>query len=190
MRWVSMDAISNMLFQNWSGILRTLLVGALAYIGLVAMLRISGKRTLAQLNAFDLVVTVAIGSVLASILLSESVALAEGLTAFALLIGLQWIVAWSSVRSERFAGLVRSEASLLMRNGEIQHAALRRERVTETELMTVIRASSVPDPNDVTAVILETDGSFSVVAQAEEERVPYATAGIGGADRATGPQNP
>ena len=175
-----MGTLPDMIFQGWSGILRVLVVGTLAYVGLVVTLRVSGKRTLAQLNAFDLVVTVAIGSILASVLLSKSVALAEGLTAFLLLIGLQWLVATLSVRSERFAGLVRSEAALLMRNGRVLEDALRRERVTRTELMSVIRASSVPDPDKVTAVILETDGSFSVVGGTSEERIPYATAGIGG----------
>ena len=53
-----------MLFQGWAGIGRTLLVGTLAYATLVLFLRISGKRTLSKLNAFDLVVTVALGSTL------------------------------------------------------------------------------------------------------------------------------
>ncbi len=65
-----------MLFQGWPGILRTLLVGTLAYVTLVLFLRISGKRTLSKLNAFDLVVTVALGSTLSAILLQESIALA------------------------------------------------------------------------------------------------------------------
>lgn len=87
-----------MLFQGWTGPARTVLVGALAYAGLVVFLRLSGKRTLSKLNAFDLVVTVALGSTLATILLDEKVPLAEGLTAFAVLIGLQFVVTWTSVR--------------------------------------------------------------------------------------------
>ena len=60
---------SGMFFQGWEGILRTVIVGILGYVTLVAFLRISGKRTLAKLNAFDLVVTVALGSTLAVIFL-------------------------------------------------------------------------------------------------------------------------
>lgn len=167
------------LFQDWAGIGRTLLVGGLAYAGLIAMLRLSGKRTLAKLNAFDLVVTVALGSTLATILLSEDVALAEGLTAFALLIVLQYAVAAASVRSRRFARLVRSEPTLLMRDGEMLAGAMRRERVTEAELKTVIRNSQTPDLQQVAAVILESDGSFSVIA-AEEGGADYARAGLSG----------
>ncbi|MCF7701881.1 DUF421 domain-containing protein [Loktanella sp. M215] len=168
-----------MLFQNWSGLARTLIVGVLAYPALLIMLRISGKRTLAKLNAFDLIVTVALGSTLASILLSESVALAEGLLALAVLIGLQWIVAWSSVRSSTVAELVRSDATLLVRDGAICRGALHRERITEVELMTVIRQSAASAIENASAVILETDGSFSVIAR-EDDGTPgaYAQAGL------------
>jgi hypothetical protein len=88
-----------MLFDSWAGLGRVLLVGTLAYAALVLLLRVSGKRTLTKLNAFDLVVTVALGSTLATVLLSKSVALAEGVLALALLIGLQYAIAWLSVRS-------------------------------------------------------------------------------------------
>ncbi|SDE44081.1 DUF421 domain-containing protein [Limimaricola pyoseonensis] len=155
--------IEEMLFQSWSGILRTLLVGTLAYAGLVAFLRISGKRTLAKLNAFDLVVTVALGSTLATILLSESVALAEGLTAFVTLIALQYLVAKLSVASDGFARLVRSEPTLLMHEGRVLQGALRRERITEEELISAIRTNSGAARKDVAAVVLESDGSFSVI---------------------------
>jgi uncharacterized membrane protein YcaP (DUF421 family) len=74
-----------MFFDSWFGLLRVVVVGTLAYVALVVLLRASGKRTLAKLNAFDLIVTVALGSTLATVLLSKSVALLEGLVAFILL---------------------------------------------------------------------------------------------------------
>jgi uncharacterized membrane protein YcaP (DUF421 family) len=157
---------SQMLFGGWTPILRTILVGTLAYAALVATLRISGKRTLAKLNAFDLVVTVALGSTLASVLTSSDVALAQGVAAFATLVSLQFAVAFASVRSRRIARLVRSEPTLLVRRGEVLPRALRRARVTEAELETVIRTSDHPDPARVAAVILESDGSFSVIGAA------------------------
>jgi uncharacterized membrane protein YcaP (DUF421 family) len=69
------------LFESWSTSFRTAVVRVLAYVMLVGVLRVSGKRTLAKMHAFDLVVTVALGSTLATILLSKDVALAEGITA-------------------------------------------------------------------------------------------------------------
>ena len=84
---------------------------------MVLLLRVSGKRTLTKMNAFDLVVTVALGSMLATVLLTKSVALAEGLTAFVLLIFLQFVLTWLSVRSRAVSRLVKSELTLLVYQG-------------------------------------------------------------------------
>jgi uncharacterized membrane protein YcaP (DUF421 family) len=151
-----------MLFQDWEGVVRTLFVGVLAYVVLVAFLRMSGKRTLAKLNAFDLVVTVALGSTLSAILLQESIALAEGAAASALLIAMQYSVAFLSVRWQGFAKLVRSEPSLLIRNGDFCDAALRSERVTRDEAVGAIRAAGGRAVEDASFVILESDGTMSV----------------------------
>ncbi len=171
--------IEQMLFQNWTGLLRVLLVGTMAYAGLVIAIRLSGKRTLAQLNAFDFVVTVALGSMLATILLSETVALAEGLTGLATLIGLQYAVTWLSVRRSGIANLMRSEPTLLMRNGEFLDRTLKRERVTRAELLTVIRNSAAADPDQVAAVVFESDGSFSVIPKQRDGGEPdFAKVGL------------
>ena len=152
-----------MLFQDWSGIIRTIVVGVLAYIALVALVRVSGKRTLSKMNAFDLIVTIALGSTLATVLLSQDVALAEGVTGFAVLIGLQLAVTWLSVRFPRVNHLVRAEPTLLLHRGEFMRGAMRHERVTEQELVQAIRGQGIGSPKDVKAVVLETDGGFSII---------------------------
>ncbi len=155
--------MSSMFFESWAGILRTLLIGTLAYGALIALLLVSGKRTLTKLNAFDLVITVALGSTLATVLLSKDVALAEGVTAFILLIGLQFIVTWSSVRWPAFSRLVKADPTLLFYQGRMLAGPLRQQRVTESEVRAVIRATGHSVMDEVEAVILETDGSFSVL---------------------------
>jgi uncharacterized membrane protein YcaP (DUF421 family) len=152
-----------MFFDTWQGIARTLLVGALAYLALVVLLRVSGKRTLTKMNAFDFVVTVALGSTLATILLSKDVALAEGIAAFALLISLQFAVTWLSVRSAGVRRLVKSEPTLLFHRGHMLEAALHGQRVTAEEVRAAIRAQGQSYLDEVEAVILETDGTFSVL---------------------------
>ncbi|WP_366553738.1 DUF421 domain-containing protein [Aquibaculum sediminis] len=154
--------ISGMFFQDWAGIVRTVLVGVLAYVTLVLFLRISGKRTLAKLNAFDLVVTVALGSTLSAIVLQESVALAEGATALALLILAQYLVASFSVRSKSFAAAVRSEPALLARNGAFCEGAMKRERVTQDEATSAIRSQGGHSVSEVESLVLESDGTISV----------------------------
>jgi uncharacterized membrane protein YcaP (DUF421 family) len=165
-----------MLFESWAGLGRVLLVGTLAYVGLVFLLRISGKRTLSKLNAFDLVVTVALGSTLATVLLSKSVALAEGALALGLLIFLQYAIAWLSVRSARFQALIKAEPTLLLHRGQFLEGALRSERITREEILAALRASGAAEPAAVAAVVLETDGSLSVIARAD------TTSGIGTLD--------
>lgn len=150
-------------FSGWESLLRTLVVGALTYVVLVAFLRVSGKRTLAKMNAFDLVVTVALGSTLATVLLSKDVALADGALAFALLIGLQFAVTWTSVRVRWVRRLVTGEPQLLLHRGAFLPRALRRARVTEDEIRAAIRAAGLASPAQVEAVVFETDGSFSVI---------------------------
>ncbi|MBU8536600.1 DUF421 domain-containing protein [Falsiroseomonas tokyonensis] len=155
-----------MFFDSWFGLLRVLMVGTIAYAALVLLLRVSGKRTLAKLNAFDLIVTVALGSTLATVLLSKSVALVEGLAAFALLAGLQYVVAWLSVRSTRFSDLVKSEPTLLLHHGRFLESAMRAQRVTRAEVLAALRSSGAATPEQVAAVVLETDGSLSVIQNA------------------------
>jgi len=150
-------------FDDWAGLVRVATVGVLAYAGLVLLLRISGKRTLSKMNAFDLVVTVALGSTLATILLSSSVALAEGLLAFALLIFLQFAVTWLSVRSVAIRRAVKNEPKMLVYDGELLRDALRSERVTEEEVEAAVRQQGLADLKEVGAAVLETDGSVTVV---------------------------
>lgn len=153
-----------MFFDGWSGLVRVLVMGTCAYAALLAVLRISGKRTLAKLNAFDFVVTVALGSTLATVLLSSSVALAEGVTALGLLVGLQYAVAWASVRSSRVEHLVKSSPTLLYREGFL-HGAMRRERVTADEVAQAARGQGYADLGAVAAVVLETDGTLSFLPE-------------------------
>ena len=156
-----------MLFQNWSGIGRVLLVGALAYVVLIAVLRISGKRTLAKMNAFDLVVTVALGSTLATILLTSTVSLAEGAAGLVLLVTLQYLVTELDVRLPAVRRLVKAEPALLVDDGAFQDEALHRERVTRGEVRQAVRTQGYGSLEQIAAVVLETDGSFSVITKAD-----------------------
>lgn len=152
------------LIGDAAGLLRVIVVGTAAYVALVLLLRVTGKRTLSKMNAFDFVVTIALGSTLATSLLSQDVSLAEGILAFALLIGLQYAVTWLSVRSKRFENWVKSEPTLLYHDGRFLRDAMRRERVTEDELRAAMRQAGHADPAGVRSVIIETDSSMSVIA--------------------------
>lgn len=151
------------LHGGWPPLVRTVVVGVLAYAALVLLLRASGKRTLSKFSAFDFVVTIAIGSVLASVLVSDGVSLAQGVVALAVLVGLQYLITWLSVRSARVRELVRGDPTLLVFRGAFLDAAMRRERVTREEVRAAARSQGHASLDDIEAVVLETDGTLTVV---------------------------
>ena len=110
--------------------------------------------------------------------------LAEGLLAFALLAGLQYAVAWLSVRSPRFGAVVKSEPSLLLHRGRFIEGAMRRQRVTRDEVVSALRSSGLSRPEDAAAVVLETDGSLSVVRATDGAREAEALRGLSRTDAA------
>lgn len=152
-----------MWFETWSEIWRILLIGPAAYVALVVVLRTSGKRTLAKLNAFDLVVTVALGSTLATIFLSADVSWAEGVVALAVLAVLQFVVAGVTSRFPGSRSVLTSGPSLVLVDGRMRTEVLRRQRLTEAEVRQAVRAAGVGDLAEVAAVVLESDGSLSVI---------------------------
>ncbi|RZL19942.1 MAG: DUF421 domain-containing protein, partial [Sphingomonas sp.] len=152
-----------MLTGSAFGLLRILIVGPLAYLLLIVILRVSGKRTLAKMSAFDFVVTVALGSTLATVLLSKDVPLSEGVLGFAVLALLQFIIAWFAQRFEPVEAAVKADPRVLLRDGVIDADAMLAERVTKSEIAAAVRQAGYGDFSMIAAVVLETDGSFSVV---------------------------
>jgi uncharacterized membrane protein YcaP (DUF421 family) len=158
--------MNNVLLQTPEALARSVILLVGSYAGLILVLRITGKRTLSKMNAFDLVVTVALGSTLATIALSKDVALLQGLLVLALLVSLQFVVAWLSVRSKAFSNLVKAQPVCVFRDGAFLEEALQRERVTRDEVLAAARSDGISELGSLHAVILETDGSFSVIPDA------------------------
>ena len=144
--------------------IRIITVGILAYVGLIFFLLTSGKRSLTQLNAFDLVVTVALGSILSTILLNKNVSLLEGLLAFVLMILLQFILTFTSVRWKKFNKIIKSEPSLLYLNGSFLRETMKEERISEGDILQSVRNDGIGDLKEVKAIVLENDGSLSVIS--------------------------
>ena len=167
-------------FDPWSSLGKTALTALAVYPLLILIPRLGGKRTLAKTNAFDFVVTVAIGSLLASALTSGA-KLADALVAIAALVLFQTVVTWVSVRSDRFEAVVKSQPALVLHHGRFLEDAVRTQRVTREEIRTALRSQGVARVEDVAAVVLESDGSFSVLESAGDGG-PDALAGVGGAE--------
>lgn len=156
-----------MFFDNWQDIIRIFVAGTIVYIFLIFWLRVTGKRTLSRWNAFDSIVTFALGSTLASVILSKDVSVTEGILGLFLLVLLQFIITWLTVRFDFVKHLVKAEPTLLFKNGEFLQKAMRRQRVPEAEIRAAIRKSGISATEDVEAVVLETDGRFSVIKKSD-----------------------
>lgn len=155
--------MDKLFFDSWDGLLRTLILTILAYVALVFLLRISGKRTLSKMNAFDFVVTIALGSTLATVLLNKNVALLEGILALALLIFLQYAVSWLSVRIPVVKSIVASQPALLVYKGEVLEATMKKERIKIEEIYLSAREKGISQISEIDAAVLETTGNITII---------------------------
>jgi uncharacterized membrane protein YcaP (DUF421 family) len=155
--------MENIFFDNWESTGRTFIITILAYITMLLMLRVSGKRTLSKMNAFDFIITIALGSTLAAVTLNKDVALIDGALAFFILIFMQFILTWLSVRVKFVKNLITSKPTLLLYKGEILHDELKSERITLEELYMSARQKGIEDLSEIDVIILETTGDMTIM---------------------------
>lgn len=156
-------------FDGWESVVRVAVCAPVVYALVIAAVRVSGKRATSQMNNFDWIVTVAIGSVVGSAVVLEGVAVAPALVAVGLLLGLQYAVTASAARWAGVRRVVEASPTVLLHEGAFRDDALRAERVTRQEVMAAIRESGLPGPDAVHAVVLETDASMSVLPASEDD---------------------
>jgi len=143
----------------WQFVLRAVVV----YFLLLAMLRLSGKRTVGQFTPFDLLVVVLLGTAVQNSLIGEDVSLLGGLILAATLIGCNWLVGFATARSGRVDDLVEGSPVLLARDGQLFDAALRRQNINARDVDEALRDNGLPDISRAALVTLEVDGTITVV---------------------------
>lgn len=139
------------------------LSAATMYAAILALTRLTGLRSFAQMSAFDFAMSVAVGSLLASTIISGSISLFEGAFGLGCLFLLQATIGLARERSSRVSNLVDNQPMLLMDGSEVLHENLAAARITSTDLLSKLRAANVSDFDEVHAVILETTGDVSVI---------------------------
>ena len=148
-------------FSDWMSLFRIIIISVAGYIALITILRISGNRTLSKMNSFDFIITIALGSTFASSILQKNVALLDGILAMAMLVGLQFMTTWLSVRSRRVSRIVKSNPVMLYENGKFMEENMRRAHVTKDEILAGVRQHGLDSPASVKYIILETNGKIS-----------------------------
>ncbi|MGB3796910.1 MAG: YetF domain-containing protein [Alteraurantiacibacter sp.] len=133
------------------------------YFFIVILVRVVGKRTTSQLNNFDWIINITVGSLAASGILLRDVGLLDAGLAIAVLATLQMLTTWSVLRSKLVSKIVKAQPVLLTHKGEFLRDAMRNERISEEEICSALRAHGMYDVADANWIILETNGELVVI---------------------------
>lgn len=175
-------------FQGWEPLLRTAIGTSVTYLALIVLLRVAGQRTLAKWYAFDLIVTVALGSTFANGVLSKDITVVQSVLGFAIQIGLQFLIAWTVVRWSPMRAIVNPLPTMVLKHGNFVRDAMRSQRVSEADIRAAVRRKGLANIEDVDAVILEADGTFSVIRELQGQTSALADIPeIGGSNQANKP---
>jgi uncharacterized membrane protein YcaP (DUF421 family) len=150
--------------ESLDAIARAILLSAIAVIWIVIVVRVIGLRAFSKMTAFDFVVTVATGSLLAGASQATSwPGFVQPTIAIASLLGVQYFVAQGRLHSSKFQAAVQNTPVLLMSDGKILDSALSATRVTKDDLIAKLREANALNFSEVRAVVLETTGDISVL---------------------------
>ncbi|SFB02184.1 DUF421 domain-containing protein [Algoriphagus aquimarinus] len=155
--------MDNIIFESWESTFRTVVLTILGYLAMVFLLRISGKRTLSKMNAFDFVVTIALGSCLASISLNKNITLTDGVVAFSLFILMQFTFTYLSVHVKGFRSLITSNPVVVFYQGCFLENELKKQRLTKEEVYNECRLKGYSNLDEVHLIILESTGDISIL---------------------------
>jgi len=158
-------ALSPMLdhmFQMPLPIAEKLLRPVIVYLVLVLLLRLFGKRELAQLNPFDLVVLLSLSNTVQNAIIGDDNSVSGGVIGAFSLLAINWIVVRILFRSPKLTRMLEGRAAVLVRDGQIDRKALERESLTQTELVEVIHKQGFEHVHDVKRCELEPNGTFYV----------------------------
>lgn len=161
---------------NFLGFATVVLSGLLIYIFLIVFSRLVGPRSFARMTAFDLAVTVALGAIVGATS-TGGVPILQGLTGLGTLFLLRWLVA--IYRRHGLGRLVDNSPLMLMDGPEILPEYLKRAKITEADLLQSLRQQGIRRLKEVQAVVMERDGSISVL-KVGEPLDPYLLKGVKG----------
>ena len=151
-------------FTGWEPLVRAVLFAAIAYVALIALVRVLGFRTIAKMNPGDFVVTVAVGHIAASVILDTEISLAQGLTALVALLGLQFLSEWASTRWPKLRHAADGKPVMLAYDGQLLLENMTRENIDREDVLAAAREHGIGRMRDIHAVVLEIDGQLSVIA--------------------------
>lgn len=152
-----------MWFESWYSTLHGVIRAAVAYLVIVGSLRVIGEQVLAKMSAYDMVVTITLGSVVAEIPFASDVTTVDGLAIMITFVVLQETIRWAQSRSGLARRIVAEQPRVVVWDGRLLTDRVQRWRLTVDEIRAAVRRAGVASISDVQAVVLENDGDWSVV---------------------------
>jgi uncharacterized membrane protein YcaP (DUF421 family) len=146
----------------------------LVYVFLVIVVRLAGRRELAQLNSFDLIVLMMLANTVQNATIGNDNSMAGGLIGVSALLLTNYLVVRYLYHHPKMGRLLEGGPTALIRDGRIIQASLAREAITTDELMEAVRKQGLDSASEVAEAVLETGGVISVVPRRPtptEERV-------------------
>lgn len=150
----------------WEILLRALIV----YGFVITLLRLTGKRQIGQMEPFDLVLLMLLSNSVQNSMNAGDNSLTTGLISAGMLIAINYAVDFIAFRSKKAGRFIEGVPKILVHNGQIYEAVLRRENITHIELNAALRAGGCLRVNQVRVAVLETNGNISVVAREPESK--------------------
>jgi len=150
-------------FDNIDKLGRIVLTAVTVYVLIVIITKVSGKRSTSQLNNFDWIVTVMIGSLGASTILLKNIPLIEGISSILVLYVMQFLVTKYASISPQFSSFILSEPRIVFYQGQFLPDAMRAERLTRQELECAMRSEGVNSFDDVEAIVFESDAQLTII---------------------------
>ncbi len=147
----------------WEFVLRAVVV----YVVLLTMIRMSGKRTMGQFTAFDMLLIVLLGNAVQNALLGKDTSMSGGLLLAATLIVLNWTVGFVTARSRKAERLLEGEPVVLARNGHVYRDVLRRELVSRDDFAKSMRETGCSEIDRIHLALLETNGHITILLRDE-----------------------
>jgi uncharacterized membrane protein YcaP (DUF421 family) len=152
-------------FDGWAHVLRSALSAAGIYLVIIAAIRIFGQKSLAKMSGYDMIVTVALGSLVAALPLTTSVSLTDAIAAALTFLTLQQITRYLQARYRRVHRLVRERPLLLLWNGRLLDDRMLESDISADEVRAAVRRSGILSLKQVRAAVLENDGEWSIIPQ-------------------------
>lgn len=165
---------------NIEDLIRLLVSATVIYILIIIYIRILGKRSTSELNNFDWIVTVSVGSIVASTIILKDISIIEGSFSILILMLLQFVITKIMYNKVKIREVVKSTPQLLLFEGEFMHENMKNERILKPEIYAAIRQQGLKSVKQIYAVVLETNSKISVIPNNNSDEIGFSLSDVQG----------